>query len=173
MTVFQSYCTMSIYLDFPLRAYSGPYLQLAGPILNSYQFFTQRAFWKEWTVSFMTEIQDSSFVQTRIKYSLLLEKHCSAKLLATATYTTLVLTGEFPRKISLQKPSLTLSLAATHLWSSFQVSIYMFNLKNIWLQVKKKKKLYYQKAKPGITTKTPSSLKLCLILNIDTFDALM
>lgn len=64
----------------------------------------------------MTEIQVSSFVQTRIKYSLLLEKHCSAiKVLATATYTTLVLTGEFPRKISLQKPSLTLSLAATHL----------------------------------------------------------
>lgn len=38
---------MSIYLNFPLRAYNGPYLQLAGPILNSYKFFTQRAFEKK------------------------------------------------------------------------------------------------------------------------------
>lgn len=143
MTVFQSYCITSIHLNSPwehkLRAYNGPYLLLAGAyLLNSYQIFTQKAFWKGQTVSFKKEIQDSFFVQTRIKYSLLLEKHssaieqCASNSLATLPLYSL---GNFPEKGRLQKPSSTLSLAARHFWSSFQVSIDMFK----HLNLKKKK----------------------------------
>lgn len=117
----------------------------------------------------------------KIKYSFLLEKHSSHKLLNDAwcisnNLTTLPLysLGNFPEKGSLQEPSWTLSLSMRHFRSLFQASTYIFKHLNLQKQNK-------QKQQPKTTTllserqawcHNQEYFFSCLTLTIKTPDAL-
>lgn len=123
MTVFPSCCTVySFFLSIQDKNMQQALFARSWTV-SSYFFV---CFWKKGTVSSKKEIQNSSFVQTRIKCSLLLEKHsstieqCVSNSLASLRLYSL---GNFPEKGRLQKPSLTLNLAKRHFWSSFQVQV--------------------------------------------------